>query len=211
VRDVIDPEAVGTQVFTADAWTRPALRTELFADATTGTLQLIEPTESGSATIGTTASALIAHVGARNVEFTSAPLTEDTVFVGLPQMQLNAAVSTGEIIHLTATLFREDAEGNREPMNFCAIQPQLRHGVHTVAPVVPGEEMPLPLQCFTMAHWVPAGQHLVLEVATRTPHHASFGSDPEITIFTGPDRTSYLLPVVPDASLHDDVPLREQR
>jgi hypothetical protein len=121
-------------------------------------------------------------------------------------------------MHLTTTLFRERVSAGedgeevvrREPMNFCAIQPQLREGIDTVTPVVPGEEMALDLQCFTMAHWVPSGQRLSLEISTSTPHHASFGStDPNITVFTGPEATAYDLPEVPRFKLADDVPLWE--
>ena len=158
--------------------------------------------------------------GARgSLTFTSEPLAQDTLFLGLPELQLNASVTTAEILHLTATLFRErvtgvDEEGNeiveREPMNFCAIQPMLRFGVATPTPVIPTQEMELPLQCFTSAHWVPAGQRLVLEVATRSPHHATFGIEPNITVFTGPDRTAYGLPLVEDAVLHDDVPIGDR-
>ena len=140
--------------------------------------------------------------------FTSEPLAEDTVFLGLPLLQLNASVSANQITHLVVTLLRENEAGNREPINFCAIQPQLRHGVHDLAPVVPLQQMALPLSCFTMASWVPEGQKLVMQVAGRSPHHASFGSDVNVTIYTGEGRTRTLLPVVPDAVLHDDVPLR---
>jgi hypothetical protein len=134
-------------------------------------------------------------------------------------LQLNASVTTAEILHLTATIFRErvtgvDEEGDeiveREPMNFCAIQPMLRFGVSDPTPVIPTQEMELPLQCFTSAHWVPAGQRLSLEVSTKTPHHASFGStDAQITIYTGPDKSLYELPVVPQFTLYPDVPLWE--
>jgi X-Pro dipeptidyl-peptidase-like protein len=158
-------------------------------------------------------------VGRGSLTFRSQPVTGNTLFVGLPELQLNASLTTGQITHLTATLFRErvtgtDEDGNeivqREPMNVCAIQPQLRFGVHDVAPVIPGEEMELPLQCFTMGHWVPAGQRLALEISTKTPHHASFGStDRNITVYTGPEKTEYRLPVVAGATLFEDVPLRE--
>ncbi|HEX2266904.1 MAG TPA: CocE/NonD family hydrolase C-terminal non-catalytic domain-containing protein, partial [Actinomycetota bacterium] len=159
-----------------------------------------------------------AHVGQGRVTFTSDPLSKDAVFLGLPELRLNASVSTAEIAHLTATLFREKVTINeqgqqvvsREPMNFCAIQPQLRNGVETITPVVPFEEMALDLQCFTMAHWVPAGQRLALEISTRTPHHASFGNtDADITVYTGPDATAYSLPSVPSFRLYPDVPLYE--
>jgi hypothetical protein len=69
--------------------------------------------------------------------------------------------------------------------------------------------MDLPMQCFTAAHWVAKDQSLVLEIATTTDHHASFASDPRITVFTGPGATHYSLPTVPGAVLADDVPVRD--
>jgi hypothetical protein len=225
VTEVANPETLGGRVYTADGWKQPAATTTLFPDATKpgpdgadGTLSLEQPTEAGSATFGTVAEAVVAGVGEGKLTFTSEPMAEDTLFLGLPQMRLNAALTTGQITHLTTTLFREDVTTNeagerevrREPMNFCAIQPQLRNGIETVTPVVPAEEMALEPQCFTMAHWVPAGQRLSLEVSTRTPHHATFASsDQQIEVFTGPEDTKYDLPTTPGAQLGDDVPLWE--
>jgi uncharacterized protein len=206
VTAVRDPETWGTRVLTDTIWRRPAVRAALYPDATDGSLAFTPPEQPGTATFVNT-NAVLTNSG--SVTFTSEPLAEDTVFLGLPLMQLNASLSTGQIAHLVVTLFRENASGTREPINFCAIQPQLRHGVHDIAPVVPLQEMALPLSCFTMAGWVPEGQKLVMQVAGRSPHHASFGSDANVTIYTGPNRTRTLLPLVPDAVLHDDVPLRE--
>jgi hypothetical protein len=51
---------------------------------------------------------------------------------------------------------------------------------------------------------------LTLEISTGTPHHASFGdNDQQVTVFTGPERTGYSLPVVPRFRLSGDVPLWE--
>ena len=218
VTQVVDPETLGGKVFAADGWKRYPT-TSLYPDASNMSLGFTAPTQEASATFGTVAEAVVAGIGRGRLTFRSEPLSDNTLFVGLPKLQVNASLSTGEITHLTATLFRErmtglDPEGNeivqREPMNVCAIQPQLRFGVHDVAPVVPGEEMELGMQCFTMAHWVPAGQRLALEISTKTPHHASFASsDQNITVYTGPETTEYRLPVVSGATLFDDVPLRE--
>ncbi len=223
VTQIIDPRKVGGLVYATDGWRRPAATVGLFPDATgpagsNRKLLFQPPSEAGDATFGTTAEAVAASVGRGRVTFTSDPLSQDALFMGLPQLRLNASLSTGEITHLTATLFREKVTTNeegeevvsREPMNFCAIQPQLRNGIETVTPVVPFEEMALDLQCFTMAHWVPAGQRLALEISTDTPHHAAFGStDRQIKIFTGPDSTAYTLPSVPSFRLYPDVPLYE--
>jgi putative CocE/NonD family hydrolase len=225
VTQVVNPETVGGLVYATDGWSRPAATLGLFPDATAegpegtnGVLRFQAPAEEGSATFGTTAEAVVAGVQRGQVTFTSEPLAEDALFLGVPELTLHASLTTGQIMHLTSTLYREELttseEGEevvlREPMNFCAIQPQLRDGVETVTPVVPGEEMALDLQCFSSAHWVPAGQRLSLEISTKTPHHASFGStDRQVTVFTGPEDTTYVLPVVPEYKLFEDVPLHE--
>jgi predicted acyl esterase len=208
IREVVDPETVGGKVVTADAWSRPSSAFGLFPDATDGSLRFTSPTEAGSTTFDGGVQAGLVSVRAGRAVFTSAPVEQDTVLLGLPQLDLRASVSSAQqVTHLTASLYRVDAEGNRELANVCAIQPSLRFGVETLAPVVPGQAMDLPMQCFTAAHWLPAGQSLQLEIATKTQHHFSFASDPRVTVFTGPDATSYRLPTVP-AELYDDVPLR---
>ncbi|MGH2723759.1 MAG: CocE/NonD family hydrolase [Actinomycetota bacterium] len=231
VTQVRNPETLGWKVINAPQWPLPADTFSLFPDATDRSLDFQAPEQEGSATFSTTAEAAIASVGRGRLTFTSEPLAQETVFAGLPQLDLHASV-TNEITHLTATLFRErvtieqDEEGNevevieREPMNFCAIQPQLRDGVETLAPVIPGQRMSLPMQCFTTAHWVPAGQRLVLEISTGTgrpapasepSHHAPFGPQPRITVFTGPEATTYDLPSLSRFLLRQDVQVFENR
>jgi predicted acyl esterase len=144
-----------------------------------------------------------------SLNFVGDPVEEDTLFVGLPKMNLHASLSNPGVQHLTVQLFREDEDGQREVINTCAIQPQLRDGIHTISPVIPTQEMELRMQCFTMAHWIPAGHHLEVDVATRTAHHATFGADRQITVFTGPGKSHYLLPEISEFTLFDDVPLRE--
>ncbi|HWG93444.1 MAG TPA: CocE/NonD family hydrolase [Mycobacteriales bacterium] len=205
---VSDPETWGTKVVTDNAWSRPTSRMTLYPDASDGSLRLTPPTESASTSFDGGVNALLLGVNNGKAVFTSEPFAKDTVFLGLPELVLRASQSVAQVNHLTASLYRVDGE-DRELANVCAIQPMLRYGVATIAPVVPGEAMDLPMQCFTAAHWVKAGQSLVLEISTRTQHHASFASDPQITVFTGPGASRYALPTVPDAVLHDDIPLRE--
>jgi putative CocE/NonD family hydrolase len=209
VAHVKDPQPLGGKVYTATGWAPGDSALTLYPDAGGDALRFEAPAEAGNKTLATAAGAVATQVNAGTVTFTSEPLAEDTLFLGVPQLELHASVSTGEIIHLVATLSRDDGSGTRETMNICAIQPQLRDGIETVSPVVPNEEMALPMQCFTMAHWVPAGNRVVLTVRTTGPHHATFGSDPNITIFTGPEATNYELPVVTAPVLYDDVQLRE--
>jgi uncharacterized protein len=207
VTQVVDPETVGGKVWTAKSWQRSKDALTLYPDATDGSLKFQPPAASGSASFTAVADAVLTHAGG-SATFTSAPLDKDQLLVGLPELQLNAAVTTSQVVHLVTTLSRVDQQGRREPMNFCAIQPQLREGIDTITPVVPLQEMALPMQCFTAAHWVSAGQRLELRVSTSSPHHATFGSEPQVTVFTGPDKTRYTLPRF-KVQLRDDVPLRE--
>ena len=209
VSQVIDPETVNGKVYTDDAWSAPTEFLEVSLDATNNSLLIgSEPTANGSKSFSTTANAVVAQVQPGKLTFTSEPLASDTVFMGLSELVLNASVNS-QVQHLTATLYRVDEFGQKEPMNTCAIQPALRDGVDKVSPVVPGQEMALPMGCFTMAHWVPAGNSLQLEIASTSPHHATFGPHPQITVYTGAGKSQYRLPVAPDAPLYDDVPLRE--
>ncbi|HEV2088345.1 MAG TPA: CocE/NonD family hydrolase, partial [Cryptosporangiaceae bacterium] len=207
--EVRDPAEWGTKVVTGTSWSRPTTGLGLYPDATDMSLDFAPPADAGSATFDTGANAVLLGARRGRVEFKSEPVAEDTVFLGLPQMRLNASVSANQIVHLITTLYREDAAGKREPMTFCGIQPQLRYGVETIAPVVPRQEMELPQDCFTMASWIPAGQRLVMDVSGSSRHHATFGGDPQVTVFTGTDRTAQLLPTVEGATLYDDVRLRE--
>jgi hypothetical protein len=181
----------------------------LFPDASDGSLGFAPPTESASGTFSGGVQAGLVRAGAGKLAFTSEPLSEDTVFLGLPELNLRAAVTSAQqVTHLTAELYRIDARGGRELANVCAIQPGLRFGVATPAPVVPGQAMDLPMQCFTAAHLVKAGDKLELLIGTNTQHHFTFAGDPRVTVFTGPGVSSYSLPTVA-ADLHDDVRLRD--
>jgi uncharacterized protein len=209
VSTVVDPETLSAKAFAQPAWTEPTTWHSLFPDATDMSLGTEAPEQEGTGTFGVLADALLQGVGATDLTFTSEPLADDTVFLGLPQMRLDVSMSYGQVADVVTTLFREDANGNRQAVSFCAIQPQLRDGVETLSPVVPGEVMALDLQCFTTAQWIPAGQKLVLQVGTRSPHHASLGSDAQMTLHTGPESSAYHLPTAEDVDLVDDVPLRE--
>lgn len=208
VAQIRDPEELGGKVLTADEWTRTPLKTDLYLNAADNSLSFDPPAAAGSKAFTTNTEALIATQGNSKLTFVGQPVEEDSVFLGLPRLQLNASV-TGPQVHLTAQLFNVNPDGDRTVMNTCAIAPQLRDGVQTISPVVPGQEMALPMQCFTMAHRLPAGNHLELEIGTRTPHHASFGHGGQVTVFTGPGKSQYRLPELDSFTLFDDVPLRE--
>jgi uncharacterized protein len=207
---VLDPETLGAKVYATDAWREATSFLELHPDATDMSLRTSEPEQAGSASFSTAAEAVLANVGRGTVSFGSDPMEDDTVVLGVSDLVLHASVTNPTISHLVASLWRVDPEGNREPVDFCAIQPGLRDGIDMMSPVIPGEVMALDLQCFTVAAWIPAGHHLELDISTGSQHHASFGNTNQVTVHTGPDLTRYQAPLVTDAVLHDDVPLRER-
>ncbi|HVM15923.1 MAG TPA: CocE/NonD family hydrolase, partial [Egibacteraceae bacterium] len=196
----------GDQVATDDAWSAPPATVALHPDGRGGSLGA-EPDGAGQASFTSVPTGPTASEGA--VEFTTEPLAEDMVVIGVPRLRLTASVLTSQALNLVTGLFRVDADGERHEMGYCAIQTQLRHDVRTPALVVPGEKMQLDPQCFTMGHHIPAGEQILLRVTTSSRHHVSTHTlEGQVTVYTGPGETALTLPVVPAARLHDDdVPL----
>ncbi|MFT4745199.1 MAG: putative acyl esterase [Nitriliruptoraceae bacterium] len=206
VATVINPESFDAPVLTATSWSRVAGPQRWFVDAATNSLTTTAPTAvSDESFIVTAQGGLVVSSG--SLEFTSEPLTTDTVLLGLPQLDLRVS-TTSPSVDLVITLHNEDPFGTRTPITTCAIDPVLRFGVTTVAPVIPGEVMRLQPQCFTAAHVIAAGHSLVLEVGGQGPHHFELGGGGIVTLHTGPGMGGFELPVVRDAVLHPDVPLR---
>jgi hypothetical protein len=114
-------------------------------------------------------------------------------------------------VHLIANLLDEDAEGKRRRLSQFAINPELRNGIATETPVVPGERYTLEPPGFAMAHHLRAGHRLVLQVATSDADKAPlFAEDPNVSVFTGPEGTNVTVPVVSAPALAaDKVPLAE--
>ena len=190
----------GEHVTTDHVWSRWPGELALFPDATDGSLGFAPAEEAGAASFS-------AAGGEGATEFVSRPLTKDHVLLGVPQLNLDLSTTTSQILNVVTTLYAEDAEGERRPMNFCATNTHLRHDVRTPAPVVPGEVMELELQCFTMAHHVHEGEKLVLSVGTTSEHHVpTHTADAQVTVHTGPGTTSeYELPRDRGARIHEDV------
>ncbi|HSK23140.1 MAG TPA: CocE/NonD family hydrolase [Egicoccus sp.] len=190
----------GAQVTTGDAWDATPGALRLYPDATDGSLRFQAPSQP-------TAASFTSVAGEGATEFVTTPFIEDTTFLGMPELDLDVSTTTSAVLHVVTTLFAEDADGNRRPMNFCAANTMLRHDVRTPAPVVPGEVMDLDLQCFTAAHHVAKGERLVLSVGTSSQHHVpTHTTDLQVSVHTGPGTTSaYTLPLDADAVVHPDV------
>ncbi|MQA59953.1 MAG: CocE/NonD family hydrolase [Actinophytocola sp.] len=146
------------------------------------------------------------------VDFVTAPMTEDTVLAGQPQLDLVASVTVPRV-HLITTLYDEsppDEDGNvdRRRISQFALNPELRSGLSTPSPAVPGRVYDMSPTGFAMAHNLREGHRLVMRVTASDPDKVpTFAVDPQITVVTGPDGTALRVPVVTEPALvEDDVP-----
>ena len=103
-------------------------------------------------------------------------------------MDLVASV-TSPRVHLIGTLYDESPDGERRRISQFAINPELRVGVATPKPVIPGQLMEMQPPGFAMAHDLREGHRLALRFTTSDPDKVpTFAVDPLVTIATGPRR-----------------------
>lgn len=195
------------ETYTADWWPGPQTTVELHAVAADNSLSTTVPA-AGSKSY-TAAAVSVGPVqneqSGRFVEFTSAPLEQDMLLLGPPPDLTLAASITGQRLNMIATLYASNG-ATRRAINYCAINPELRNGIYTSSPIVPGQEMQLKPQCFTIGSIVRAGETLVLKIGGASPHHVSWwAADAQVTVYTGPGKTSIKLPAIPSPVLYTDV------
>ena len=202
------------EVLTADRWPIADSTLTFFPDADGG-MGKTRPAEDGSQSFTGTPEGFSEFLNPdptweTGVSFETAPFDEDVVMAGLPALELVASV-TAPRVHLIANLLDEDADGKRRRISQFAINPELRNGIGTVTPVVPGEAYSLDPPGFAMAHHLRRGHRLVLQVTTSDPDKAPlFAVDPQVTVNTGPEGTSVTVPVVSNPTLvADTVPLED--
>jgi predicted acyl esterase len=195
------------EVFTSTSWNRGLTRLRFFA-AGAGQLQEEAPSGENSASFSGDPTGVSDPQGTGGVEFSTEPLQRDLVLAGEPRMRLVSS-TTAPRVHLIANLYDESPEGDRRRISQFAINPELREGIATPSPAVPGEKYVLDPPGFTMGHHLRTGHRLVMRVTASDPDKVpTFAVDPQITVFTGPQGTSFDLPVVPGAVLYPDtVPL----
>jgi hypothetical protein len=195
------------EVFTSDLWAREATPLRFFA-AGGGQLQDEAPSGENSASFTGDPTGVNDPQATGGVEFATGALQQDLVIVGEPQMRLVSS-TTAPRVHLIANIFDESPEGDRRRISQFAINPELREGLATPSPAVPGQRYVLDPPGFTMGHHLRAGHKLVLRITTSDPDKVpTFAVDPRITVFTGPEGTSFDLPVIAGAALYPDtVPL----
>jgi putative CocE/NonD family hydrolase len=203
-----------TEILNAQTWPVADAEMTFFPDADGG-MSRTQPTADGSQSFTGTPEGFSEFLDAdptwkTGVSFATEPFEQDVVMAGVPTMELVASV-TAPRVHLIANLLDENADGKRRRISQFAINPELRNGIATETPVVPGERYTLEPPAFAMAHHLRAGHRLVLQVTTSDPDKAPlFAEDPNVSVFTGPEGTNVTVPVVSAPSLvADNVPLEE--
>ena len=203
-----------TEILTSPSWPVADGSLTFFPDAEGG-MGRTRPTQDGSQSFQGTPRGFSEFIQTdptwkTGVSFATEPFEQDVVMAGLPTMELVASV-TAPRVHLIANLLDENADGKRRRITQFAINPELRNGIATETPVVPGERYTLEPPGFAMAHHMRAGHRLVLQVTTSDPDKAPlFAEDPNVSVFTGPEGTSFTVPVVTAPTLvADNVPLEE--
>ena len=169
------------------------------------------PSEAGSLSFTGDSRGFIAPEETDGATFRTAPLADDLVLAGQPNLELAASVASPRV-HLIANLFDESPDGDWRRISQCTINPELRNGLAQRELVVPGERYDMQPPCFAMAHHLREGHRLVLRVTTSDPDKVPmFAQDVQATVFTGPGATSVDIPVVAGATLYPDtVPLSEE-
>ena len=197
-----------TQILQDTRWPTAGEQALLLYPAADSTLTPVRPESAGAATFAGDARGFTDPQGTGGADFATEPMTEDTVFAGQPVLNLVASF-TAPRVHLIANLYDEGPDGDRRRISQFAINPELRSGVSTPSPVVPGLRYEMKPPGFAMAHNVRAGHRLVLRFTTSDPDKVpTFAQDPNVSVYTGPHGTSLRLPVVAAPNLVDDtVPL----
>jgi putative CocE/NonD family hydrolase len=200
-----------SQILIDSQW--PATATNLALHPTAdGRLGEAAPTLPGAVSFTGDPSGFADPQGTGGVDFVSERVARDTVLAGKPLMDLVASV-TSPRVHLIGTLYDESPDGERRRISQFAINPELRVGVATPKPVIPGQLMTMRPPGFAMAHNLREGHRLTLRFTTSDPDKVpTFAVDPRVTIATGPGGTVLRVPVVGSPTLVEDtVPFDEDQ
>jgi hypothetical protein len=200
-----------SQILVDTQW--PATATNLaLHPAADGSLGEAAPTLPGAVSFTGDPSGFADPQDTGGVDFVSEPVARDTVLAGKPLMDLVASV-TSPRVHLIGTLYDESPDGERRRISQFAINPELRVGVATPKPVIPGQLMTMRPPGFAMAHNLREGHRLTLRFTTSDPDKVpTFAVDPRVTIATGPGGTVLQVPVVGSPTLVEDtVPFDEDQ
>ena len=196
-----------TQIMNDSQWPPSEVSMLTLHPAADGILGTTAPALPGSASFTGDPTGFNDPQGTGGVDFVTEPMAQDTVLAGQPLMDLVASV-TAPRVHLIGTLYDESPDGERRRISQFAINPELRVGVATPKPVIPGQLMEMQPPGFAMAHNLREGHKLALRFTTSDPDKVpTFAVDPRVTIATGPGGTVLQVPVVGAPALAaDDVP-----
>jgi putative CocE/NonD family hydrolase len=193
-----------SQILVDSQWPTTSERSLTLYPAADGTLGTTAPPTPGSVSFTGDPTGFNDPQGTGGADFVSAPMTEDTVLAGQPLLDLVASV-TAPRVHLIGTLYDENPDGERRRISQFALNPELRVGLSTPKPVVPGVLYDMQPPGFAMAHDLREGHRLVLRFTTSDPDKVpTFAVDPRVTIATGPGGTALQVPVVDQPALMDD-------
>ncbi|HVF19949.1 MAG TPA: CocE/NonD family hydrolase [Mycobacteriales bacterium] len=190
------------RVFTPTSW--PAVPSRALTLRTTDGALITEMDEPAS--VRFVADPAGGEFGDNAAVFTTDPLAREMLIAGIPTMKLVAAVY-GERIHINATLYDVDEDGDRDriSMSGWAIQPELRNGNDKPSPVVPGQKMVMNLVAQAEAHVLAKGHSLELRIQSTHPDKVpTFAGGALIEIFTGEDGTEFTIPVHDGVRLYPD-------
>ncbi|HTN24427.1 MAG TPA: CocE/NonD family hydrolase [Solirubrobacteraceae bacterium] len=196
-----------SEIYTSRSWPPPAARTLTMRASADGTLGEGPAVAGAPSFAGDPLGFLGLATG--GVTFTSAPVTQDTVLLGLPKLTLASAVTLAPL-NLIATLYSARGADLRR-ISQCAMNPQLRGGFDHITPVSPGRRMALDPPCFMVSQHLHPGDRLVLRVTTSDDDKLPlFTIDPHVTVFTGgADGTRIDLPVATGKLYPDDAPIAD--
>jgi uncharacterized protein len=191
-------------VYTTQQWPPQAGSLKLYADA--GGKLLDGPADEGNLTYIADADGFSNEHDTGNVSFESAPAKKDTLIVGVPKMHLSISV-TSPRIHIIPSLY--DVKGDdadRIGQSFCAVNPELRNGIGSPAPVIPTEVMNFDIECQSQAHMLEKGHKLRLMIASSHPDKVpTFAAGAQVTVYSGGEEgTSVTLPVLYEPKVYKD-------
>ena len=193
-----------SQILMDSQWPPSTARNLTLHPSADGTLGTTPPAIPGSVSFTGDPSGFTDPQGTGGADFVSEPMAQDTVLAGRPLLDLVASV-TAPRMHLIGTVYDEGPGGERRRISQFAINPELRVGVATPKPVVPGVLYDMQPPGFAMAHDLRAGHRLVLRFTTSDPDKVpTFAVDPRVTIATGPGGTVLQVPVVDRPALAPD-------
>ncbi len=193
------------EIYASRSWPPPAAHTMTLRASADGSLGAGDGRPGAPWFVGDPLGFLGAATG--GVRFESAPVTQDTVLLGLPKLTLASAVTTAPL-NLIATLYSARGSDLRR-ISQCAMNPQLRGGYDHITAVRAGRRMQLEPPCFMVSQHLHPGDRLVLRVTTSDEDKLPlFTLDPHVTVFTGgADGTRIELPVATGRLYPDEAPM----